>query len=351
MSRQNGSKADTVAINLALQGGGAHGAFTWGVLDTLLQDDRVTIEGISGTSAGTMNACLVACGLVEGGPDRARQKLREFWKAVSDANRMSPIQSTPWDKMNGIWSLENNPNYLMFDLLSRLISPYQFNPTDYHPLRKLIDSYIDFDHLHHCQSVKLFITATCVRTGKVRVFRNHELTTQAILASACLPFLFQAVEIEGDYYWDGGYSGNPVLYPLINQCATSDIVIVQINPIERKELPTSAREIINRVNEISFNSSLLHEIETINVINKLISRDGLSNGYRPIFLHCIEADETLKQLGASSKFNADWDFLCRLKEIGEEAARRWVDRTLDDLGQRTTLDCTTKFQLHGPQLV
>ncbi|MBY0404786.1 MAG: patatin-like phospholipase family protein, partial [Cyanobacteria bacterium] len=256
-------------INLALQGGGSHGAFTWGVLDYFLSLNEIEIEGISGTSAGAMNAVILAEALEEKGASYAREALELFWREVSAAGQFSPFNYSPIDRMNGRWDLENSPAFVCFDWWSRLVSPYQFNPLNINPLQAILEKFVDFNHLKKCSKTQLFVSATNVRTGKVRVFENHELSSQVLLASACLPFLFQSVEVEGEYYWDGGYSGNPVLFPLLNNCHSRDVMIVQINPIERKKIPTTAREIINRMQEISFNASLIQEVHTIHLLNCL----------------------------------------------------------------------------------
>ncbi|MGI9414186.1 MAG: patatin-like phospholipase family protein, partial [Hyphomicrobiales bacterium] len=241
-------------VNLALQGGGAHGAFTWGVLDRILEDGRLKVDAISGTSAGAMNAVVIADGFTRGGADGARLALHEFWLAVSKAARASPIQRSPIDVFMGNWSLDFSPGVIWLDLMSRLVSPYEFNPLNLNPLKDLIESQVDFDHVHHCGDVRLFVSATNVHTGRVRVFTNEEISADTVMASACLPYIFQAVEIDGVPYWDGGYIGNPVLYPFFYETDTADIVLVQVNPIERRETPTSARDILNRMNEITFNS-------------------------------------------------------------------------------------------------
>ncbi len=332
-------------VNLALQGGGAHGAFTWGVLDRLLEDERIEIEAISGTSAGAMNAAVIADGIMRDGPDGARSALAEFWKAVSEAGRNSPIQRTPIDVFMGNWSLDNSPSYLFFDLLNRVASPYQLNPLNVNPLRDLIASHVDFDRVRACDKVKVFISATNVETGRVKVFRRDELTADAVMASACLPFMFQAVEIDGVPYWDGGYMGNPVLFPFFNACASQDVVIVQINPVERKGTPGTAREILNRVNEITFNSSLLREFRAINFVSRLIEEGKLGpDEYRHVLVHRIMADDDLKPLGASSKLNAEWAFLTHLHDIGYRAATEWLDAHYDALGKRSTLDVRSLFQ-------
>ncbi|MGH2373115.1 MAG: patatin-like phospholipase family protein, partial [bacterium] len=253
-------------INLALQGGGAHGAFTWGVLDTLLEDERIEIEAISGTSAGAMNAAVLADGMMEGGCEGGRRALEEFWSAVSRAALGSPLKRSVWDMMTGNWNLDFSPSYLFLDQLSRLASPYQTNPLNLNPLRDLVLRQVNFERLRRCDCIKLFISATSVRTGKVKVFKHAELSIDALMASACLPLLFQAVEIDGEAYWDGGYMGNPVLFPFFYRCRHPDVVIVQINPLEREDTPTTAPEIMDRVNEITFNSSLMSEFRAIDFV-------------------------------------------------------------------------------------
>ena len=264
------AKGERKRIDLALQGGGSHGALTWGVLDRLLEENRLEIDGISGTSAGAMNAVVLADGLHKGGRDGARAALHAFWKAVSDAARFSPIQRSPWDRLMGNDSLDHSPSYLLFESLTQLIAPAKLNPLAINPLRDLVIRLVDFERVNACRKVKLFVTATNVRTGKVKVFSNDEISIDAVMASACLPFLFQAVEIDGEAYWDGGYMGNPAIFPLIYSCDTPDVLVVHINPLERTELPRTAAEILNRINEISFNSSLLREMRAIAFVTQLI---------------------------------------------------------------------------------
>ena len=345
-----GSKSPTKAINLALQGGGAHGAFTWGVLDRLLEDPRIRIEGISGTSAGAMNAVIVAAGLMEGGEAGARAGLERFWKAVSEAGRMSPIQRGPIDVFMGNWSLDNSPSYVFFDLLHRVASPYDVNPFNLNPLQAILESAVDFDRVRSCDKVKVFVSATNVETGRVMVFNRHELTSDMVMASACLPFMFQAVEIDGVPYWDGGYMGNPVIFPFYGACQSDDIVIVQINPVERKGTPRSAREILNRVNEITFNSSLLRELRAIDFVQRLLDGGTLAPGeYRRLHIHLVEAQDRIMPLGASSKLNAEWDFLRHLFEIGRDAAGAWIETSYEHLGARSTVDTRAMFQGLGAE--
>ena len=250
-------------LDLALQGGGAHGAYSWGVIDRLLEDERIEIEGISGTSAGAMNGVVMADALTRGGKPLARQALTDFWQAVSRAGMASPVRRSPMDVWTGNWSLDHSPGYIAMDLMTRLISPYQFNPLNVNPLRDIVDAHIDFERVRQCEQLKLFVAATNVRTGKQRVFRREEMSLDAVMASACLPLMFQAVEIDGEAYWDGGYMGNPALFPLMEECSSRDILLVQINPISRDSVPTCASSILNRLNEITFNAALIKEIRMI----------------------------------------------------------------------------------------
>lgn len=332
-------------INLALQGGGAHGAFTWGVLDRLLEDDRLYIEAISGTSAGAMNAVLVADGLMRGGPQGARDALYSFWKDVSEAARFSPLQRTPLDMYMGNWNLNNSPYYLFFDFLTRMASPYELNPCDKNPLRDVLEKHVDFDLVRCCNKTELFISATNVETGRVKVFDRRELTCDMVMASACLPFLFKAVEIDGVPYWDGGYMGNPVLFPFFADHQTCDVVIVQINPIERKGVPKTAREILDRVNEISFNGSLLKELRTIYFVRRLLDEGKLDRkNFARVHVHIIEAQEEMSKLGASSKMNAEWAFLRHLFEVGRKSADAWLTQNYNNVGRCSSVDLRAMFK-------
>jgi len=333
------AKAPPKPINLAFQGGGAHGAFTWGVADRLLEDGRLRVDAISGTSAGAMNAAVIADGFTRDGADGAREALEAFWHAISVAALASPVQRTPIDMLLGNWSLDFSPGLLAFDLVSRLVSPYEFNPLNINPLRDLLEEHVDFERVRRCTELRLFVTATNVHTGRVRVFENDELNCDAVMASACLPYVFQAVEIDGVPYWDGGFIGNPALYPFFYETATPDVVLVQINPVERAETPTTAREILNRMNEISFNAALLKELRAIEFVTRLIDNGKLSSDeYMRVRMHRIGGDGDLAALSASSKFNAEWKFLTHLRDIGREAADAWLQAHFDDVGTRATFD-------------
>jgi NTE family protein len=331
-------------INLALQGGGAHGAFTWGVLDRLLEDGRIAVEGISGTSAGAMNAAVLATGLARGGNEGGREALNRYWRDVSRDGRASPLQRTLLDRLMGNWSLNTNPAYVAVDVMSRFFSPYDLNPLNINPLMELIEDHVDFEALQSCRHVHVFVSATNVHTGKVRVFAKHELTSAAIMASACLPFMFQAVEIDGVPYWDGGYMGNPALFPFYNAVKTDDILLVQINPIIRRETPKTARDIQNRMNEITFNASLLAQLRAAEFVTRLLKHGKLNRkddgveGYRDLRIHRIDGAEKLVELDASTKMNAEWEFLLYLHDIGREAADNFLEKHFDSIGVRSTLD-------------
>jgi NTE family protein len=322
---------------LALQGGGSHGAFTWGVLDRLLEEPWLQIEAISGTSAGAMNAAVLASGWTTGGATGAREALDAYWDRVARAALFSPLQRTPLDRVLGRWSLDHSPAFIGFELMARIFSPYTLNPRGYNPLELILQESIDFDHLAQ-SSIKLFITATNVRTGRGRIFRNAEITPDVLLASACLPTLFQAVEIDGEAYWDGGYAGNPTITPLVRESDAQDTILVQINPRERPGTPRTANEILNRLNEVSFNSSLMKELRMIALLRQ-VADPGSGEGARwaSMRTHRI-LTEMMTDLGYSSKMNAEGVFLEMLRDEGRRAATAFLDAHGDDLGRRSTSD-------------
>jgi NTE family protein len=337
-------------VNIALQGGGAHGAFTWGVLDRLLEDGRLEIAGISGTSAGAMNAVALADGFTRAGPQGARAALDQFWQCMSESAKFSPLRRTPIDVLMGNWSLDNNPVYHAMDALSRVDSPYQLNPMNTNPLRDLVEESIDFASVRACTAFELFISATNVEIGKVKVFPREQLTADMVMASACLPNLYQAVEIDGVPYWDGGYIGNPALFPFHGKTGSDDVIVVQINPVERKGAPRTPMEIQNRVNEISFNSSLLKELRAIDFVDRLICQGKLSpDNYRQVRVHIVESHAELMPLGASSKMNVEWEFLTKLRDLGRAAMTRWLDDNFAFIGKRSTVDVRAMFQGIGAQ--
>ncbi len=336
--------SDSKRINLALQGGGSHGALTWGVLDRLLEEERLTIAEISGTSAGAMNAVVLADGYERDGREGARVALRDFWKAVSDSTKFSPIQRSPWDRIAGNYSLDMSPGYLFMDGLSRFFSPYDLNPLGIDPLRAIVEEHVDFANVNTCRDIAVHVTATQVRTGRARIFSRGEVTMDAVMASACLPQISRAVVIEGEEYWDGGYSGNPALMPLVASRASNDILIVQINPVVRQDNPRSAREIINRVNEISFNTSLVKELRAIHLMQQMIEAKGLDLGVvGRTYLHLIHTDSAVQALPASAKSNAEWEYLEHLFALGRGWAHDWLDAHFDAIGTQSTLDLDTWF--------
>ncbi len=331
------------SISLALQGGGAHGAFTWGVVDRLLEEEGLVISGISGTSAGAMNAVVLASGLAKGGVDEARAALSHFWRDVSRDGHISPLQRTAFDRLLGTWSLAKNPAYMALDVASRFLSPYDFNPLNINPLRDIIVAHVDFEAIR-ASDVKVFVSATNVRTGRARIFGHEEMSAEAVMASACLPQLFQAVEIDGVPYWDGGYMGNPPLFPLYEQTEADDIVLVQINPILREETPRTAADIQNRINEITFNASLLAQLRAIDHASQLIEQGLLTrwtlggSSFRRVRLHRVGGAEQLADLDVTSKLNPEWAFLQHLRDVGRAAADEFLTAHYDDIGRRSTLD-------------
>jgi NTE family protein len=326
-------------INLALQGGGAHGAFTWGVLDQLLEDGRTEIEGISGASAGAMNAIMLADGLTRGGGDEARQRLADFWRAVSVDGHLPDLQRSVAERLFPFVPRET----LWFGAMSRLLSPYDLNPLNINPLKEVIERFVDFEAIRGDRSLELFISATNVHTGELRVFTRSEIAPEVVMASAALPLLFRAVEIDGVPYWDGGYSGNPAVIPFLRATATEDVLIVQINPRERRKVPTRTREIMSRVNEISFNAPLLSELRGVAFVNRLIDEGRLPRGlrqgeFRRLRLHRIVMQELPEDVGTRSTLKTDYEYFEMLRKLGQRATRRFLDAHFDDIGRTSTID-------------
>jgi len=321
-------------VSLALQGGGAHGAFTWGVLDAILEDGRLDVQAITGTSAGAMNAVALAAGHLDGGTEGARRQLESFWREISLEGRLSPIRRPVLERFMGGWSLADSPGLALLQSWTRLFSPYDSNPLNLNPLRDFLARIIPFDRLRASRQIQLFIAATNVRTGDIRVFRNAELSADAIMASACLPQIFQAVEIDGEYYWDGGYLGNPALFPLLDCTTPDDTILVQINPVLVRAVPETAGSIANRLNEITFNASLHGELRAIALMQR---RAQGSDSLHDIRMHRIALGER-DDLDASSKLNTEWEFLLFLRDHGRRAARRFLDRHFEAIGVTGTLD-------------
>jgi len=330
-------------INLALQGGGSHGAFTWGVLDRLLEEEpRLRIEGVSGTSAGALNAAVLLQGHMRGGAAGARQALDEFWHKIGEMGRFGMPQRTLVDRLLGNWNIDQAPSTVMMDVWQRMFSPYQANPFNFNPLRDALAEMLDIDAIRACQQVKVFIAATNVETGRARIFTREDISLDALMASACLPFAFQAVTIDGRPYWDGGFAGNPPIFPLIYNCDSPDVVLVQINPLLRAGTPDTSLEIMNRVSEISFNASMLSEMRAIAFVQRLVEEDSLkgrdATRLKSMNMHVIADEEELRKLGAASKANTDADFLQFLKSTGRRTADTWLKENWDAIGVKSSVD-------------
>jgi NTE family protein len=330
-------------LALALQGGGSHGAITWGVLDRLLEEEDIELEGFSGTSAGAMNATVLAYGLHLEGPAKARELLDTFWRQVAEAAAFSPMQPAPWDLLFGKGNMDYSPGFLMGETASLYVSPYMTNPFNINPLRNILEDTVDFDSLKHCSATKLYVCATNVRRGRARVFDLPEISADAVMASACLPTVFKAVTIDGEDYWDGGYMGNPPMFPLIDAGCT-DIMLVQINPINIEQTPRSSTEIRDRINELSFNSSLMLEMRRIAFVDRLLDQGiDLGEGFHKIFIHNINPEAEVQDLNMSSKLNANWQFLQQLKAVGREKAEAWLAQHKDKIGVEHSTDIRGTF--------
>ncbi|MGE0829669.1 MAG: patatin-like phospholipase family protein [Hyphomonadaceae bacterium] len=334
-------------INLALQGGGALGAFTWGALDRLLEDERLEVAALSGASAGAMNAVVLADGLANGGPEGARAALKRFWEEVARAGAASPYRRPAYKAMFGAFQPFADAAHsawgLWADLMTRVASPYDLNPLNLNPLKEVIEGLIDFERVRACD-IPIFVSATNVETGRIKVWGRAELSADHLMASACLPLFFQAVEIEGVPYWDGGFMGNPALFPLFETPEAPDILIVQLNPIERKGAPKRAPDIIARINEITFNASLLRELRAIEFVGRLVDEGRLDEArYRKVLVHVLGDDAGLAPFGGAD-LNSDLEFFHRLHALGHRAATGWLKKHFDDLGARASVDLRAMFE-------
>lgn len=320
----------TTRLSLALQGGGAHGAMTWGVLDRLLEEPGLEVAAISGTSAGAVNGALLAYGLETGGARGARKTLKRFWRHVAALSSISPLQPSAFDRLFGGGHLEWSPAYWTLDLASRLFSPYDFNAFNVNPVRETLARCVDFERLHaRADGPRLFVSATHVRSGRVKLFRDHEVGLDAVLASTCLPFMHKAVEVDGEAYWDGGYLGNPAILPLYTETDCRDVVVVQVNPLDVDSVPTSAQAIFDRMNTITFNAGMIRELQAVETLS--------AQAGDPVRLHRIHADADMRAFGPSSKLNADWHFLSQLRELGRATAETWLAEHRPALGHHATL--------------
>src|SRR5215467_3531720 len=316
--------------------------------DQILDDGRLTIEGISGASAGAVNAVMLADGLARSGPEEAKKRLAEFWRAASLGGDLPPLQRAAVERLFSFLPMEGSPMQAWVSALSRHLSPYDLNPLNINPLRELVERFVDFETLRK-SDVALFVSATNVHTGRLRIFPREKITADVVMASACLPFLFRAVEIDGEPYWDGGYLANPPIFPFFSQTESEDVLIVQINPLARHAVPTSSKDIMNRINEITFNASLMAELRAIDFIGRLIDQGKLERGtsrgkYRRVKAHRIVLDQLGKQLTGETKLSTDYDFFEMLRLSGKRAARRFLDAHFDDIGARSTFDLRAEAQ-------
>lgn len=337
-ARRN-AKKDHKYLDVALQGGGSHGAFTWGVLDYFLeQEEKLTLEGICGTSAGAVNGAVLAYGLMKGGAEHARQMLQDLWYNIATDPMTVPFfKPGPYDRFFGMGNMDHTMSFKFLEILMQFSSPYDWNPYNLNPLKDLLNRMIDFEELRACQHTQLWVCATNVFHGRLRVFDLPHITADAVCASACLPFLFQAVMIDDEPYWDGGYMGNPPLFPLIENTETGEIMIIQVNPVNINEVPKTAHEIHDRINEISFNSSLMLELRRVEFARKLLEQGiDLGGRLREINIHLINPEETIAKLNISSKLNTDWDYLTRMRDIGRGYAQEWMDKNYEAIGTGST---------------
>jgi NTE family protein len=334
-------------INLALQGGGAHGAFTWGVLDHLLTDKRLEITGISGASAGAVNAVMIADGFARGNSDEARKRLSDFWRRASTGGTLPPIQRGVADRILTMLPFASGSVQSLLDMIGHYFSPYDLNPFDINPLSDLIARLVDFQAVRN-SDLDLFVSATNVHTGRLRIFPREKITADVVMASAALPLAFRAVEIDGIPYWDGGYMGNPAIFPFLQATDAQDVVLVQINPVVRATTPRTPSEIVNRIDEITFNSALLSELRSINFINQLIDEGHPPCGesqYCKLNVHRIDLGGLGTRLSRSSKMKTDFDFLELLHRFGQRAAQRFLDQHFDDIGRRSTIDLAAESRV------
>ncbi len=333
------AKSEKKRVSLALQGGGAHGAFTWGVLDRLLEEN-VEVDGIVGTSAGAMNAVSTLQGLIEGGNEGARKTLRKFWDGVGEKGKDGPLKPSGADKKQGKYTMYQSLGYMMFDNMIKMMSPYQFNPQDKDPLRDVILDTFDFDMLQKETKHKVFLCATHIRDGKVKIFKNDDLCAEAMLASGCLPLIHKAVAVGGEYYWDGGFTANPALYPIIYECDAPSIITVQLNPTFREEVPKDVRGIADRLNEISNNVTMMRELRAINLITNLIDAGHISKeaNMKRLDVHIVQNDQIFQPLGFSSKLNSTPEFLHYLFDEGRKCMDKWIYKNWDKVGVESTAD-------------
>jgi NTE family protein len=330
------------AINLALQGGGSHGAFTWGVLDRLLEEERLTFEGITATSSGAVNAVVLVDGLAADGRQGARAALRRYWQKLSEFAARSLFTPSAFDRASPDFGLEHSPGFLFVEPATYFASPYQMNPLNFNPLRDMLAELIDFERVRRQTAVKLFVCATNLQTSKIKVFNGEDLDVARLLASTCLPLMMQAIEVDGEYFWDGSYAGNPAIFPLVYNCQCRDIVLVHITPSDRRGVPTTSPAIMNRMQEISFNTALIREMRTIAYLNRLVD-DGRVDGGKPVLVHVIEGQDLIAPFSWTSRLNGDWKFLSHLHELGRARADEWLSAHFDAIGVGSTVNLEERY--------
>lgn len=331
-------------VAIALQGGGAHGAFTWGVLDRLLEGDLFEIEGVSGTSAGGMNATALIQGLMQGGLEGARESLSTFWHEISELEHLSPFRMSEMHKYFHEYNLASSFMFKTMKFIQTFISPYQMNPFNINFLRDFLSRFFDFENLRQFKDSKLFLCATHVTSGKLRIFKLPDLKLEVMLASACLPSLFHAIQIDGEHYWDGGFVGNPAIYPLIYECQTSDIIVIQLTPTYRKKLPYTSLEIVDRHKEITYNACLMREMRSIIFVTDLLDKGIIPEGaVKRLNVHLIRDQELFQDLDISSAFNTNWEFLVHLFDAGRKAGDEWIRKHYEDVGKRGTAELKKDF--------
>lgn len=327
-------------IVLGLQGGGTYGAYTWGVLDRLLQEERLDIVAVSGTSAGAINAAVLADGLAcGGGREGARRALDRFWRALAGTAMFSPLQRTPIDHLAGRFTMRHSPVYHLMEMAGAMAGPVREMPLTVNPLRNFLAAHIDFARVRACEGLQVYVNATNLHSGLGKVWERAELDVQRVMASCCLPTVFASVEVDGELYWDGSFTANPPLAPLVASAGAADLLVVQINPVARTEVPRSIADISNRANEVAFNISFMRELNALLHERAVPDEEsGESILHAPLRLHLVSAQDALRELSISSKFNAEPGFMEMLRARGVAAAEAWLAAHFDDIGVRSTLD-------------